>query len=289
MDRDVQGMGVDEVKPPTSAIRFKARRALQRVGLDVAHPRSDYSSIATIERLINRQDLLERQAASRLVKGATRFAEKAIGPTGQLLQDVLACGDLEGALYFVEVGAAHPQELSNTATLVNHFGWSGVRVDPNPEFAQLQEQVATPGVTFIQAAAGTDEGAFVPFLVAGSLSTRVEYIHSDGHAGSRMHSTSSESLVEVPVRSLASLLDQVQAPSWIDYMSIDTEGSELDVLESFPWCFRQVGLITVEHNFDSARQAAFDRLLNPHGLRRVLPDFSAWDAWYLNESLHPRG
>lgn len=268
-----------------TAIRSTARKGLRRVGLDVANPRSDYSSIAAVGRLTGRGSIVESCAASRLAKGVSSFACNGVEPQGQLLQDVLACGDLTGQPYFVEVGAAHPRELSNTVTLVDHFQWHGLRVDPNPVFAELHEQLSIPGVTFRRAAVGTDEGAVVPFLVAGSLSTRMEHVRSDGHADARRRIATSESVVQVPIRRLDSLLTEVDAPEWIDYMSIDTEGSELDVLESFPWSEHKVGLITVEYNFDNARREAFDRLLAAQGLHRVLSDFSAWDAWYLNEAL----
>ena len=36
-------------------------------------------------------------------------------------------------------------------------------------------------------------------------------------------------------RTLAELLDEVHAPQNVDFLSLDTEGSELSILSTFPW------------------------------------------------------
>ena len=51
--------------------------------------------------------------------------------------------------------------------------------------------------------------------------------------------------VEVPCYSLAALLRE-QARTEIDYMTIDTEGSELDIVRSFPWDEFTVRLVQIE-------------------------------------------
>jgi hypothetical protein len=49
--------------------------------------------------------------------------------------------------------------------------------------------------------------------------------------------------------SLAELLSQHQAPREIDYLSVDTEGSELEILSAFDFDSYLIRVITVEHNF----------------------------------------
>src|ERR1035437_4573352 len=53
--------------------------------------------------------------------------------------------------------------------------------------------------------------------------------------------------------SLVDLLDKYNAPRVIDYLSIDTEGSEFEILKSFDFNKYQFKAITCEHNFSPDR------------------------------------
>jgi hypothetical protein len=83
--------------------------------------------------------------------------------------------------------------------------------------------------------------------------------------------------------SLLDLLIQNQAPQKIDYLSIDTEGSELEILSNFDFQRFEVNVLTVEHNFVSISREALYRHLTNHGFRRVCTPISRWDDWYVNE------
>ena len=61
-------------------------------------------------------------------------------------------------------------------------------------------------------------------------------------------------------------------------MSIDTEGSETEILSSFDFTKRRISHISVERNELQERQ--IDALLQSRGYRRECPTLSQWDAWY---------
>ena len=86
---------------------------------------------------------------------------------------------------------------------------------------------------------------------------------------------------EVLSISLNDLLDDHDAPGHIDYLSIDTEGSEYEILRSFDFAPRTIGVITVEHNYDHERRKRIHGLLSAQGFRRVLEHASAFDDWYI--------
>ncbi len=89
-------------------------------------------------------------------------------------------------------------------------------------------------------------------------------------------------IAEVPTISLDDLLDKFSAPQIIDYMSIDTEGSELNILSSYSFRHK-FKLITIENN--KKNEAALDELLSSQGYIRVFREFSQWDSWYVARDL----
>ena len=87
-------------------------------------------------------------------------------------------------------------------------------------------------------------------------------------------------IYEVKSISLIDLLKKYDAPTEIDYLSVDTEGSEYEILNNFDFSRYQFNVITCEHNYTPARQKIFD-LLTSHGYRRRFEDVSLWDDWYV--------
>jgi FkbM family methyltransferase len=85
---------------------------------------------------------------------------------------------------------------------------------------------------------------------------------------------------EVKTISLNDLLLRYGAPSIIDYLSIDTEGSEFDILESFDFNNYTFSVITIEHNYTDSRNRIYELLTN-RGYRRVYENISQFDDWYV--------
>ena len=104
-----------------------------------------------------------------------------------------------------------------------------------------------------------------------------------------MHETARQdrNIYEVETVSLNDLLSTHDAPKNIDYLSIDTEGSELSILTRFDFTSYRIGIITVEHNYTSDRGKIFD-LLTQNGYVRKFTQFSKWDDWYVHSSLSRR-
>jgi hypothetical protein len=68
----------------------------------------------------------------------------------------------------------------------------------------------------------------------------------------------------------------------IDYLSVDTEGSELLILENFSFEKYAPKIVTVEHNFSDS-QSELDDLLTKNNYRRYFKDFTQFDAWYVRQ------
>lgn len=90
----------------------------------------------------------------------------------------------------------------------------------------------------------------------------------------------SKSKIEYSVNtvSLNDLLERYNAPKEIDYISIDTEGTELEIIRNFDFDKYTISVMTIEHN--SNRNEMYS-LLTSRGYRRVLENVSMMDDWYI--------
>jgi hypothetical protein len=90
---------------------------------------------------------------------------------------------------------------------------------------------------------------------------------------------------EVETVSLNDLLIEHDSPLIIDYLSVDTEGSEIEILSNINFGKWQIGFLTVEVT-SQKKQIQLDSILTPYGFCRVLSKYSEWEAWYVNPSFY---
>ena len=102
--------------------------------------------------------------------------------------------------------------------------------------------------------------------------------NGDDHAGGRMDS---KNVYMVETISLNDLLAEHGAPREMSYLSIDTEGSELSILEGLDFARYKFKVITVEHNFVKESRDGIKRLLESHGYVRKYEHISLFDDWYV--------
>jgi hypothetical protein len=112
------------------------------------------------------------------------------------------------------------------------------------------------------------------------LSTIASFSQADRWATERLNGLQ----YGVETVSLNDLLASAGAPDRMDYLSIDTEGSELRILESFDFSRYRFSVITCEHNFTPAREAIVE-LLGRHGYVRRHESLSQFDDWYIHQDV----
>jgi Methyltransferase FkbM domain len=103
-----------------------------------------------------------------------------------------------------------------------------------------------------------------------------DYTYSDD----QRHVREGGVIYELDNVSLVDLLDKYEAPRTIDYLSIDTEVSEFEILKAFDFGKYKFRVITCEHNFTSARTRIV-AVLQANGYRRKLSPISRFDDWYV--------
>ncbi|MEZ6131731.1 MAG: FkbM family methyltransferase [Planctomycetaceae bacterium] len=179
--------------------------------------------------------------------------------------------------YFVEIGTGNGEHLSNTFMLEKQFGWSGILFEPDRRFhesiAERRSAILDERPVF-----SSDDQVlqFMEVSRAGELSTLSDFRREDGrHRFGACR--------EVRTTTLTSALEHHNAPKTIDYVSIDTEGSEMEVLQGIDFDRYDIRFLTIEHNFVEGKQKALADFLAPHGYRPVLEGFSCQDIWLVKD------
>lgn len=86
---------------------------------------------------------------------------------------------------------------------------------------------------------------------------------------------------EVETISLTDLLKKYNAPKIIDYLSIDTEGSEFEILKKFNFNSYKFNFISCEHNYNSIVRKKINNLLTKNGYKIKYSQYSSYDDWYV--------
>lgn len=161
--------------------------------------------------------------------------------------------------YFLEIGAFDGITCSNTYLLERDYFWKGICVEPVPyNFEKLK--INRPKAICSDYAVYSETGLTLKFEVANALDmlSGISTLINDCHRAMVFSDTTT---IEVKTISLTDLLDINNAPTFIDYMSLDTEGSEYDILKTFNFEKYIVGIIHLEHNFTEPMRSQIRELL----------------------------
>jgi FkbM family methyltransferase len=240
--------------------------------------------LATLKELDFYRNL---NASSILYSQLSQQGKELIAPflpysKAQLAQDLFALAFAETAepKYFVEFGATDGVQLSNTWLLEKKLGWNGILAEPAQTWhASLKSNRSCHIETKCVASQSNLKLNFLEVGCNAELSAIEDFANNGDHS-SKLRLTSSRRFV-VDTISLNDLLDKYNAPADIQFLSIDTEGSELDILEAYDFSRRKIRSICVEHNHIEPRRQSIRNLLLKNGYKHVFERFTKWDDWYL--------
>ena len=242
----------------------------------------------TMQRLVLGQYELIRQnnfldfldfLSPEAMRIALRIFRQSHGENFQDIFAMLILG-LDRNGFFVEFGATDGISGSNSYMLEKKFGWKGILAEPARGWARaLQEN---RHVEISHKCVWRDSGEKLAFreVEDGGFSTLDAFRMADRHAARREKGQ----IYDVETITLNDLLTNYNAPSQIDFLSIDTEGSEFEILSNFNFVDWQVSILAVEHNFRPDRED-IRALMRSHGYVRAPVKVSKFDDWYVAGSL----
>lgn len=260
------------------------RRWFERRGLAIIR-NSTLSRLMANETQLNRHEsflpFLKRIRPEHLASAIDYFpnsrSEFFQDIFGALLKDECSNG------FFVEFGATDGVTGSNTWLFERHLGWSGILAEPAKVW-HLQ-LAANRRCQIIHDCVWSRTGETIRFFEAkdGGFSTIKNLVESDRHRAQRR--VGSDYVVQTIT--LGDMLENAAAPNVIDIMTIDTEGSEFEILKAFEFKKWQINVLCVEHNFRDDRKE-INALLTENGYIRVLPSLSGVDDWFIAGALEEK-
>jgi FkbM family methyltransferase len=194
----------------------------------------------------------------------------------QFRQDlfVLSTLNFKTSGYFVEFGATDGVHLSNTLLLEREFEWTGILAEPALRWHDALRHNRNCKID--ARCVWNKTGATLKFHEAedSEFSAIDRYSRTGRNANKNGRDYSVDSI------SLMDLLDEHLAPRRIDYLSMDTEGSEYEILSAFNFDKYDIRIVTIEHNYQPVREKIFE-LMTSKGYERRFEQVSLIDDWYV--------
>ena len=198
--------------------------------------------------------------------------------------------------FWLEIGAWSAFQLSNTVVLEER-GWTGISVKPFPQEGSFEARAGSGyagchklvtavvlgderDTVFAGSAGGNSRvcGGVIDFHLEEGESRPSDYWLT---AGGRLPRAE---LVSVKSRTAHSILQeylQESGPCMIHYMSLDSEGSEIDILQTFPFHHYLVASLTVEAQDGRVKRDQLTTLMDSKGFIQSTRSIGR-DVFFLN-------
>lgn len=181
---------------------------------------------------------------------------------------------------FVDVGAYDGITGSNSLYFEKWRGWTGILVEPVP--AQRETAISMRVAPCLPFAVAADNGS-APFISVSKGYTQMSGLadsYDDGMLERvRENPQHAEDMIEVETRTLSSILTDAGLND-PDFVSLDIEGGELSVLESFPFDKHKVLVWSIENNSGSAE---IPKIMRANGYNLI--EFCGPDEVYAHKSI----
>lgn len=201
----------------------------------------------------------------------------------QLFQDLaflFFCADSPIKGYYIEVGVGDGLNHSNTFLLEKEVGMKGILIEADPR--QIKKISKYRDAKLIECVAGSNnEVVSVNLASTPELSWVGEDYPNDNlvRSSTRNHKINS--------CTLDSILEQNLNESSLDYLSIDVEGYENEVLLGFSLNRWQPKFINIEHNRDELQMTHFKKFFREN-YTLVLESISDCDYWFVRNDLYQK-
>jgi len=182
---------------------------------------------------------------------------------------------------FLDIGANDGLFGSNTAALELEYGWTGICVEANPKLIEPLTN-NRPNSTIVHKAVWTGKGDVkieVPLHFkkndpANQLG-RIAGIERNANSFKKFFDKGFETFTVQSDTATNIINETLGLPVVIDYMSLDTEGAELEALQSIDFSKIDIKFMTIEHGNRKGMKNVFAEYLSQFGYK--VHRINEWD------------
>ena len=175
------------------------------------------------------------------------FIDKSIGTYSQCQEDLVldALLQFRSQGFYVDIGANHPEILSNTKRFYQK-GWTGINVEPIMDNYRLLTEERERDIN-LNIGVGASKGELNFYKV-----DKEGGVYSGFDKNNVLRYAREEEILstKIPVLSLNDIFSKnIKDNVFIDFMSIDVEGFEIEVLSGNDWSKYRPYLIIIEFGY----------------------------------------
>ena len=157
--------------------------------------------------------------------------------------------------YFLDLAAADGITHSNTYVLEKHFGWGGLCIEPNPAF---YKQLLENRDCLADSSVVSDKREVLQFRVDNGQLGGIVADDTDNNVNTRGDQMSNATIINLQAKTINEILAENKAPEFIDYFSLDVEGSEERIISTLDFNTYQFKCITIERPTEKVNEILFD-------------------------------
>lgn len=177
--------------------------------------------------------------------------------------------------FFIDIGANDGVTYSNTYFFEKHRRWRGICIEPHPTaFVKLEQNRES---VLIKACISNHEGKQEFLKIEGysemlsGLKDKYDECHLERINRELKEYGGVKEVLEVPCFKLSRILQEYQIDK-VDYCSIDTEGGEIEVLESANLEMNEITVLSVENNYYGKMLKSFLGKYNYRLIKKIKSD-----------------
>jgi len=178
--------------------------------------------------------------------------------------------------FFVDVGAHHPKKYSNT----NYFyqrGWHGLNIEPNPEALQRFKR-SRPRDINLQFGVAMEPGTLKYYMFDEPALNSFDRALVQDRLDNTAYRLVGEA--EIPVRRLEDILDEyLPKNTGIDFLTVDVEGLDVEVLQSNDWSRYRPTCVLVEmlnSSVETGLSSEMFRFMKNQGYVAFAKTYNTW-------------
>jgi len=169
---------------------------------------------------------------------------------------------------YCEVGALDGKELSNTLYLEQEHGWSGILCEPNKSYQELIKKNRPNSILITEPIFSKED-------------QEINFTELEGGRSGINKSSSGETCYKLKTTSLNKVLKENLNIKNINYISIDTEGTEYEIIKELDFDKFYPEIITIEHNYEKKKRDQIYSLLKDKNYNRYFKSISRFEDWYV--------